>query len=403
MHMTSFTLNKRTVVFIFALLSVVMAAGILSVSAPLYAQGERAFFTPREDFRVFYIASELINVGRPADIYQPALFLKRLSQELGHEGIFAWFYPPPYLLVLQPLSWLSLKNAYFVSIVLQWALFLSVTYRFLWKRPLEALALSSPVMFMAFGWGQNGVLMAILYLGAFRFLKICPLLSGFFFGCCVIKPHLGVLLPVFLLAGRHYKSCLAACLTAVLLGVVSWFLYGTTPWLLYGHMLVDNFIGSTKALGIGNIMGIFPIPTVGKMMLSFGVSAALAKLVQLLVFAYCFYQICNAKRDGWSQKPLVAAVYFSLLSLLAIPYFNLYDYVFAVSAALGLVLAAPENKHFDLRLVVGLLLVFFIPVIHMTSIRLTGFIITPLLMGLFYLQLRCHPEYLPEVGATNLA
>jgi len=78
-----------------------------------------------------------------------------------------------------------------------------VSYRFLWFRPYEALVLWSPPLALALSWGQNGVLMAALYIAAFRWLNTRTVLSGIFFGLCAVKPQLGVLVPFLLLAGRH--------------------------------------------------------------------------------------------------------------------------------------------------------------------------------------------------------
>jgi hypothetical protein len=55
-------------------------------------------------------------------------------------------------------------------------------------------------------------------------------LAGILFGALTFKPHLGLLLPVALVAGRHWRSVVAAALTALLSAAASVVLFGTGVW-----------------------------------------------------------------------------------------------------------------------------------------------------------------------------
>jgi hypothetical protein len=50
------------------------------------------------------------------------------------------------------------------------------------------------------------------------------------FGALTFKPHLGLLVPVALLAGRHWRAVVAAALTALLSALASFALFGTGVW-----------------------------------------------------------------------------------------------------------------------------------------------------------------------------
>jgi hypothetical protein len=65
-----------------------------------------------------------------------------------------------------------------------------------------------------------------------------PVLAGILFGVLTFKPHLGLLLPVALVAGGHWRTVVAAALTAVLSAAASLVLFGTGVW--------SDFLASTS-------------------------------------------------------------------------------------------------------------------------------------------------------------
>jgi hypothetical protein len=60
--------------------------------------------------------------------------------------------------------------------------------------------------FMNFYFGQNGFLSAALLGGGLLFLETQPLLGGMLLGLLSYKPHIFVLLPLALLAGRQWRA-----------------------------------------------------------------------------------------------------------------------------------------------------------------------------------------------------
>ena len=57
-----------------------------------------------------------------------------------------------------------------------------------------------------------------------------PLLAGGLLGLLIYKPQLGLLIPVALLAGRHWRAFAAASVTAATLLIASTLLFGTDVW-----------------------------------------------------------------------------------------------------------------------------------------------------------------------------
>ncbi len=66
-------------------------------------------------------------------------------------------------------------------------------------------------------------------------LQNYPLLSGVLFGLLCFKPHLGVLIPVALVAERQWGTIVSAGVTVAVLVVASALLFGTDTWFAFAH------------------------------------------------------------------------------------------------------------------------------------------------------------------------
>jgi hypothetical protein len=84
------------------------------------------------------------------------------------------------------------------------------------KRYALPFALAHPGVVANFLIGQNGFLTASIFMLGSKLLDRAPLLSGAVFGLLVIKPQLGVLLPLAFIAGREWKAFLGAIASSVL-------------------------------------------------------------------------------------------------------------------------------------------------------------------------------------------
>ena len=66
------------------------------------------------------------------------------------------------------------------------------------------LLLSFPGTYQNFIHGQNGFLSAAILGGGLLCLNRFPFIAGFIFGFLTYKPHLAILVPVVLAAGKHW-------------------------------------------------------------------------------------------------------------------------------------------------------------------------------------------------------
>jgi hypothetical protein len=78
--------------------------------------------------------------------------------------------------------------------------------------------------------GQNTFLTCALLLGGFAALPRRPLLAGILFGLLTYKPQLWLMVPVALLAGRHWRALAATALTALVLALLSTMVFGLDAW-----------------------------------------------------------------------------------------------------------------------------------------------------------------------------
>ena len=187
------------------------------------------------DFTSFWTASQLALAGHPADAWtiakhaaaQAALF----SAEVGYA---AFFYPPPYLLVCLPLAlapYMVSLTAWLLATGLAWAHMVRA-----WLRAADAThlgwlpLLGFPAVLINIGHGQNGFLTGALLGTAALVCERRPWLAGALFGALIIKPHLAVLVPVFLLMAGNWRSFLAAGLSSVGLCLVSLAVFGPAAW-----------------------------------------------------------------------------------------------------------------------------------------------------------------------------
>jgi hypothetical protein len=91
-------------------------------------------------------------------------------------------------------------------------------------------ALAFPATFSNLGHGQNAFLTTALFGAGGLMLASRPFVAGLCFGALVFKPHLGLLIPVALLAGRQWKAITGAVVSAAALIGLSFATFGASAW-----------------------------------------------------------------------------------------------------------------------------------------------------------------------------
>jgi hypothetical protein len=188
-----------------------------------------------DDFVNFWSGAFLAMHGRALEVYD---FLAFHAFEQSVTGpaidLYHYSYPPVLLLLTLPLAFFPYVPALGVWLGATWYGF----YRALNTTGYEAallLSLATPALFVNALGGQNGAFTAALLGGGLVLLDRRPIVAGVLFGCLVYKPHLALMLPFALIAGRRWSTVVTTGATAVLLVAASAALFGVQCWIDYAH------------------------------------------------------------------------------------------------------------------------------------------------------------------------
>jgi arabinofuranan 3-O-arabinosyltransferase len=292
--------------------------------AASYVQGSwltGATGTVPNDFVDVWAAGQLVLQGNPAAVYDWPTHKAMEVAALGHpfDGYFGWHYPPTHLPVaalLAKISYIPAQNIFLFSTFLAYMFCLR---SIIGERSGYLLAAAFPAVLANVIAGQNGFLSAALMGGTLLMLTERPILAGVLLGLLTYKPHLGLLFPIALAAGGHWRVFSTAGLVAALMALASWAAFGTDTWNAFvgniGHtsqaFLADGWADFAKlqtAFGLVRTLG-------GGEPLAWAVQAALALSVAAAVAALW------RSRAEYDLK----AAALSTGALLATPYLYMYD------------------------------------------------------------------------------
>ena len=280
------------------------------------------------DFVSYWAAARLADSGNPAGAYDLAL---HRSVELGAiplGGALPFAYPPCFLLLLAPFGLLSYPAAAADWVLLTFAAYCAAMRR--WAPAMPWLALSFPPLLVNVITGQAGLLTAALFAGGMALLPKRPLAAGLLLGLLVVKPQLGLVLPLALLAGREWRAIAGAAASAAGLFLLSLVLFGWAPWQAWlGNA---GFIASIASEGLA---GWHRMASVYGALRLAGAPAALAWAAHGLV------ALAAASAAGyiWYRKddPGARAAALAAATALASPYLFVYDTAILVVPFLWLI------------------------------------------------------------------
>jgi hypothetical protein len=273
------------------------------------------------DFLDVYAASELALAGRPAEIYDYRVHGQAEHQVADTGGYYGWHYPPVFLLVALPAALLPYG----------WALclWLSATFAVYWAAIRAALpaagaamaALAFPAVWVNIAHGQNAFLTAGLLGFGLLLLHRRPALAGLLFGLLCYKPQFGLLLPVALVAGRHWRAIAAAAASALAVAAASLAAFGPATW----RAFIASMDTSRRLL---LEQGALPWPKIQSVFAAvrlLGGGAAPAYAVQAVATAAAMVAVAAAWRR--CRDPALCAAALVAAMPLATPYVLDYDLV----------------------------------------------------------------------------
>jgi hypothetical protein len=281
------------------------------------------------DFVSFYAAGSLANAGTPEFAYDRAAHYaaEERAAAVGIDYNF-FFYPPPFLLLCAILAHLPYIAAFVIFEAASLALYLFVARHIVGDRDRAILVclLAFPPVLWTLGLGQNAFLTAGLFGAATLLVDRRPVLAGLFFGALCYKPHFGLLVPVALAAGSHWRAFAAAFLSAAALCLLSLALFGWEVW----HDYLVAAVASPAVYQSGRISFTGFVNPFGAVLLLGGTPAmayaaqATAILAAASLVAYVWYARLSLP---------VRAATLAAATLIAAPVALFYDLMLAAVAA----------------------------------------------------------------------
>jgi arabinofuranan 3-O-arabinosyltransferase len=187
------------------------------------------------DFVDVWAAGKLALTGHAAAVYDWPIHKLAEESAVGHpfDGYFGWHYPPTFLFAAAALSLLPYSTAYALWVFGTFPAYLAAVRAIIGARISYVLAAAFPPVLANFIVGQNGFVTAGLVGGALILLQRRPVVAGILIGLLTYKPHLGLLFPIALAAGGHWRTFLAAGVVAILMAASSWLAFGSDCWLAF--------------------------------------------------------------------------------------------------------------------------------------------------------------------------
>jgi hypothetical protein len=290
------------------------------------------------DYVSFWAAGKLADEGTPQAAYDHDAHL-RVEEAATAPGIgYQYFFnPPTYLLIMAPLARLPYLVSFVLFQVLTLALWLALGTAVAGGGSTATLCLLAvPSVWWVLGLGQNSFLSASLMGGGLLLLPRRSLLAGVAFGLLCYKPHLGLLIPVALVAGGAWRAAFAAAATVIAIVAATTVLFGSGIWAAYLHSFgreLGSAINSGQVLLAGRVD-----PTGAAQQLGLPIGAAHIAWAMSLVGAACCVALVWHRGGHETRNAVLASCV-----VLAAPFALFYDLIMCSLAACWLVRAGRRS------------------------------------------------------------
>ena len=336
-----------------------------------------SFFMPSVDgFGGTAIGRDFLNTwmgGRSALAEGPAawfdfrVYNDLLRALIGITESYFWSYPPHVLLFIWPFGLMPYLPAFVLWTLGGFALFLYAAAAGGVERKHLLFVAVAPAVAVNVFIGQNGFFTAALLIGGLVNLDRRPVLAGVLFGILTIKPQLGLLLPLVLMASGRWRTIVAAAATtAALVAATSW-LYGADIWMAYLRNVVpvQHFLQEH-----GNGMLFLQIPSTFYAVRLVGLPVPMAWALQAIVSAVAVAAVIWTFRRR--RDPVLSMALLIAATFLVTPYSLNYDMV-VLGWVLALLRQREGNEPIDHYLIIA---VWTLPL----TMMLAGLIHIPLAM-----------------------
>ncbi len=346
------------------------------------------------DFLNVWTAGRMVLEGKIAALYDIPAYRELQEGFVGHQLVgHNYSYPPLGLPLTVPFGALPYGWALAGWTIVSGAMFVRAARPFMREIGLAAwlvLLLPAPVVNL---WnGHYGFLIGALWLWGFSSLGNAPRRAGIMFGLMVIKPHLGILLPLVLALRRQWVAFAAAAATLVMLVLASLLLYGLEPWRAY---LSATIGAQTGMIDAGSAFFASLATSTATAIYSLGARSGPALAIHALVALFALALLADAARRPAIQTREIGLMA-ATATFLVLPYAFNYDLTVVSLAAVWTFLR--YQRELTLIAKAALVLAFFGPQLGFVVAELTGLLVTP---AALLLQLIVQWHAATRTAATN--
>ncbi|MDH7799924.1 MULTISPECIES: glycosyltransferase 87 family protein [unclassified Beijerinckia] len=292
------------------------------------------------DYSQVWTAGRFVLEGHPEKPFDNAVHERRQQEYFSPtSGFFHWGYPPYFLVVA---AFFALFP-YALSLVLWQAatlpLYLAAVRRIVPVQDGLLVAAAFPAVIVNIQHGHNGFLSAGLMALALLALERRPVMAGILFGLLAYKPQFGVLIPVALVAGGHWRAIVAAGATIAVMTLGTLWAFGWETW----RGFFDMMHYSRVVISEQGATGWYKIQTIFAAVRMWGGSIPLAYGVQAVSTLSCAAIVAWMWLTRADRRLAAAAVMTG--ALLSTPYALDYD-MMLLGPALAFVVAYGLEKGF---------------------------------------------------------
>ncbi len=301
----------------------VKVAAILTMFVIMTAIATNLRYNLQTDFVSFWAASTLTLAGTPVAAYDLDVHRAMEMTAVAIDGTIPFTYPPPYLFAVLPFGLMPYAMAHAVWVATTVSAYIAAANKLVQGAGILALAFP-PAIICGIG-GQNSFLIAAIFMSGMTLLTPRPFVAGLTLGLIVFKPHLGLLLPLALVAAREWRAFAGAAVSTVGLMLLSVAAFGWASWEgffarmpLAGEIAEAGLVSWNKMASIYAALRLIGVPDY----VALAAHAAIAIAACILVW--------RVWRTSVDIAPRAAVL--GCATLLISPYVFIYDQVLLVPA-----------------------------------------------------------------------
>jgi len=309
-------------------LTLIVAYGLGLHGSPPFLQDSAGYVVGRDFLNTWFFGKAAF-LPDPGRFYDHALYMRWVHETIPQDIVdHLWSYPPSFLLLAAPMGLLP----YPIALAVWTGGGIASLYFVVRGEKLRTIAIlgSAAALFCVIA-GQVSFFIAACLIAALRQLDRRPILAGFLIALCTIKPQIGLLIPVLLIASGRWRVLFAAIAGTLVLVLLTSALWGFQVWQDYIVLgLPEQFANTAETQAVLTPWS----PTITTMLLLIGMAPKAANLIQLACTGLAALIVIRTCRRGEMNDQRIAL--FMAASVFAAPYLLSHDLVGVTAAALML-------------------------------------------------------------------